>query len=438
MEAGLAYKTRALPFFFLILGLGACSFLGPEDVETDTRAEDAAAVLSRETDDGAITVSPDGAFLEANKTYGGLASRVLANNQTGGDLALRAARLNSEANRSQLFPQVQPVASIDQDGSPVARIELSQIIYSNGQFQAERDVLRAAEIEALAQLLLDSNQRVADVIGDYIDINFFRQSAGVAGELEKKYANLVNQAERRVAGGIGDDTEVATFRLKLLEAQSDRQENAANQRLATQRLNDLTQGATLPASPPAIQNVAAKSVPPELVLLYAQSAAAQGRIAQERANRRPRISLEAFTGRDIRESESEDGVSLGVGFNVPLGVRRGLPVEAAETEFLALQAEIETTERDLNREVSQLQATIQSDRAQVNTLRELAKTAENRVKNFDEQFLSGAVSLEEAVSVLETFKRAELDLVQTRSDILRAQVEIARINGQLMPTRAVP
>jgi outer membrane protein TolC len=418
--------------FALILVLSACA--GAKDRESVSPAEVASKPLLQEDAEGALKITPDGVFLASNPAYGPFARRVLETSPLSGPSSVRAARLSSQALDQTLLPQFTPTASINEDGNPVGRIGISQIIYSNGQFQAEKQTLRAGEIEALAGYLIEANQRVADALLIYAEIDFHRQMAGITGKLEAEYAELTAQAERRVSGGVGDQTEVETFKLKLLEARSDTQESRANQRLAEAELADLTAGLAMPTQPPVLRSVSATSEPPELILLYAQSDATQGSIASERARRRPSFSLEAFTERDFETGDTDDGVSIGIGVSVPLSLRNDLEIKAAEAELDGIEAEIVTTRQDIQRRIVQFQASIQRDVGLIEILSDLVNLAEARVDSFEEKFLSGAVSLEEAVSVLETYQRSKADLVQARDDIFSARVEIARTYGQLLPS----
>ena len=418
--------------FVFALVLSACS--GSSDQESVSPAEIAAEQMIQESEDGTVAITPDGDFLAANASYHQFAKRVLETSPLAGPSAVQAARLNSKALDQTLYPQFTPRASVNQDGNPVARLGISQIIYSNGKFQADKQTLRASEIEALGSYLVDANQRVADALLSYAEIDFHRQLAGVAAQLDAKYTGLVGQALRRVNGGVGDQSEVETFQLKQLEAQSDFQDSRANQLQAEAETAALTANLSMPARPPRLTSVPSKSAPPEMVLLYARADAARGKIASERAKRRPSLSLEAFSERDFRTGTTDDGLSLGVGVSVPLGVRNDLEIQAAEAELAGVDAELITSRRDIDRRLAQLRSSIQRDTQQIGVLSELVAAAEARVESFEEKFLSGTVSLEEAVSVLETYKRSKTNLVQTRNDIFAAQVEIARTNGQLVPS----
>ncbi len=421
----------AKPLLFSTLLLAACGTA--DDTRSRSPAEAAAEVLTDEAEDGGLLITPDGAYLAKNKSYAAFADRVLQTSPLAGPDALRAARLNSEALRQTLTPQFTPSAGLNQDGDPTVRLAVRQVIFTNGNFQAERDVLRAAEIEALANYLIEGNQRVADALLTYAEIDLHRQLAANAQKLEGKYQDLVNQSETRISGGVGERSEIETFQLKLLEARADFQENRTSQLLADDRLRDLTAGLDMPRRPPALTAVAPNSEPPELVLSHARIAAAQATVASERARRRPTVALEAFTEREVLNDITNDGASIGVGVAVPFGFRNGIEIEAAEAELDAAEVALTTSQRDIARRLSQLKTTISRDRQQVGVLRELVAAAEARVDGFDEKFLSGAVSLEEAVSVLETLKRSTTNLAQTENDIFAAQVEVARIQGQLIP-----
>jgi outer membrane protein TolC len=425
-----AIHGGSTPFFCVFCFLAACS---SETGPAFSVPERAAQQISTELEDGGLQVTPDGGFLNANPTYRAVATSILTTNPGGDAKLIEAARLQSQALDQTLLPQFRPTASVNQDGDPVARLGVTQIVFSNGQFQAEKGALRAGEIEAIATYLVSSNQRVADGITAYLEVDFFSRLTETARDLEMRFQTLVDQAERRVSGGVGDETEIATFRLKLLEAQSDIQTNRANRALAEARLRDLTAGLDLPATPPAMQTVPPRAEPPEVVLLLAEVAAAESDLALERARRRPALSLEAFSETNLSTGTTDDGLSLGVGVSMPLGLKNGLEIDAAEARLTALEAELATTRADLAREVAQLRARIDSETARLAVLTRLVTAARERTDDFEAQFLSGTVSLEEAVSVLDTYRRSQDQLTEARNEVLKAQLDIARIFGQLMP-----
>lgn len=419
-----------MPWGVCYLLLAACS--GDDGIE-NSQAEKAAIPLLQEQEDGSLTVSPDGAFLYENHTYRAIASRILQTRPVGGASIVEAARLRSRALEQTQYPQFRPTASLNQDGDPVARFGVSQIIFSNGQFQAEKGSLRAEEIRALAEYLISANQRVADGITVYFEVEHFEQLAQTAKELESRYRVLVDQAERRVTGGVGDETEIATFKLKLLEAKSDVQTNQLNGQLAEAELRDLTADFPLPATPPLLQAVAPSFEPPEVVLLLAQIASAESEVELERSRRRPSVSLEAFSESNLNTGQSDDGLSLSVGVSVPLGIRNDLEIEAAKATKDALEADLKAAQSDVARRATQLRARVRSETTRLDTLRDLVAAAKKRLDNFDEQFLSGSVSIEEAVSVLETYRRSRDQLTDARNEILKAELELARTYGQLLP-----
>ncbi|MGI9394080.1 MAG: TolC family protein, partial [Boseongicola sp.] len=99
------------------------------------------------------------------------------------------------------------------------------------------------------------------------------------------------------------------------------------------------------------------------------------------------------------------------------------------------EADLQTTRQDIKRRADQLRASIQRDAQRLVTLRDLVASAETRLSKFEEQFLSGTVSIEEAVSILETYHRSRDQLAEAQNDLMKAKVEIARTNGQLLPGR---
>ncbi len=395
--------------------------------------ETAANSILIENDDGSVAVSPDGQFLRQNGIYLSFANQVLKENPNGSARLIEAARLNSQAFDQTRYPQISPSVLLNEEGQPLARIGVSQILFSNGQFQAEKNSLRAGEIEALASYLIQANQMVADAFNLYFDAERHERIARAAQLLEAKFAELETQSMHRVTGGVGDNTEVATFSLRKLSARSDFLDNQARQKQAFDKLAKLTASYILPAKPPSLKPVKPSSEAPEVVLLMAQAAAAQSQVDLQRARRRPSFSVETFVDQNLASGESNNGATIGAGLSVPLGFRNQLGVEAAQVGLEAIAADLDAKRSDLALEISDLRNSIARVRAQIPTLKELAKVSKERTIGFEDQFLSGAVSIEEAVSVLETFNRAQTDLIEAEIEVLRTEVEIARLQGQLLP-----
>lgn len=421
--------------FFLpcvALCLAACTDQS-ETVES-SEAEIAFKSLSSEGSDGSVTVSPDGSFMAQNTTYRGIAETVLTTTSAAHTLRLDAARLRSRALEATLFPQLTPTVSVNQDGDALGGVQLTQLIYSNGQFQADRDVLRAQEIEALAQYLIDANEVVSEAINAFLDAHYYQQLAKVSLGLEETYRKFVGQAKRRVSGGVGDDTEIATFELKLLEARTEFQEFQASRAQALSEFASLTGGEGQAGVPPEIKPAAPTFETPAVVLAMAQMESSRAELDVERARRRPTISLTAGLTQNLSNGDFDDDIRLRTGLDVPIGVRGNrLDLEASQADFAAASVALQQARSDAVSDRAELEATIRREREQIPTLLELVRVAEDQVEKFDAQFLSGSVSIEEAVSVMETMKRSKTNLADARHTILTSQIEIARLNGQLLP-----
>ena len=386
-----------------------------------------------ETESGGVVVSPDGRFFDKNPLLEDIAIRVLTTTPPSGVHDVSAARLRSKALKQTLYPQLLPSLALNEDGEAVARLGVSQIIFSNGQFKADKELLKAVEVEALASYLIEANERVAEAIDAYLDIHLFTQQAEVSKSLEGRYRRLVSQAEQRVSGGVAHGNEASSFQLRLLESRSDFQESINNKILAETQLAELTNGVDAPGFPPPIQLVDASSMPPEIVLSIAENGLAQGSLDVERARRRPSISIEAGANVDTLTGDFEEDASIGVGVSVPLRLRNNYDIEAAIADVEASEAALANSREDVETRLVQLYESIERNRARITPLTDLVHFSKKRVDEFDEQFLSGALSLEEAISILETYSRSKFSLIEAKNNIMRDQLEIAQINGLLIP-----
>ena len=407
----------------------ACVQTPTNSMNIDPAAAD--RILAAHTVESEAVVAADDSFLAVNNTYGDIASRVLSRRPLGSIMTLQAARLNGDAHDRERLPKLTPSASVQEDGDGVVRLQLDQTLYTSGSFQAERRALNAATASATVEHLIAASTRVADTILLYLEATQHAQTADVHESFETRYAQFVSQARRRLDGGIGDRTEMATFELKWLESRLQKERSLADARVARAQVRELTGGLSLPEVPPDITLVAPRSEALDILQLYAVRAETRAQRDRVRSRQYPTITLEAYAEKNLADGRLNDGVSLGVGVPVALGFRNALDVKAANAELGAVELEIESTRRDLESTLAQINARIARDTSQRELLKELLAASAARVSGFDREFSSGTVSFAEAVSVLETYKRAQLDLLANDYGVRRDQVELARLSGQL-------
>lgn len=426
------YKSGAR-LLWLVVGIGclaACANKAPLEYSPDEQVFEIADA-SRETL-SKNEIERSSQFAQQNPVYAKITRLILENNPPASLFDLARIDLERQAFGKSLYPTLTPSGRVSSDGTPLLEVGARQVIYSNGRFRAGAQSLRADEVAALARYQIEVNTASADGLGHYIDIAFNNRLITLSSVMIGRYQSLAEQSQKRIRGGVGDESELASFQLKLLEERAELNEGQAMRGRAQASLSRLTGGEVFSASPPRIKlPLEAVGEPPQVLRALARREQAVSTLQVAQARRRPELALEARSGIDISSGDLTSDVGLVVGVELPIRFGDDLTLAANRVAIDASAASVASSRRNVDARLAELTTDITGAQRRLFDLNDLVNFTGGQLDTFQDRFLSGAISIEEALSLLGTYKRTRFSVIETQTVILRSQIEIAQIRGYL-------
>lgn len=385
----------------------------------------------------ATTITTNKKFYTDNEVYREIAEGVARRGRLSSEYQVIGARYNHEAFRRSILPQITPVASVDDIGNVIGRLQIEQVIFDGGRFRAGGRVLDAEQALAFADYAIQYNERVGVAIDAYLQQDMYRALADVSNDISARYQKLKSKAQQRLDGGIGRKSELSLFELRQFEAEAEQARDIAELEAVKLRLTKLA-GKSFDDPPPMMVFEGEESaVPPMVARAVAESQRAAGELHSERAERLPRISLRGSVGSGTNQGLGFDdrvnSFSAGVQLSRPLSWGRDFGLKAAAAEARAARAVVEEARYDAEVELNTLNLRIANLTAQLVKSENLLSQAKARVDGFEEQFLGGAVTIVEAVGIIDTYRRIVRSQVETRFALLSAQREKVQLLGLFGP-----
>lgn len=378
----------------------------------------------------ASTSSAGAPILSAS--YLKIASAVHGSRGYAEEALMRSNEHKLAAHKYSLLPQVTPTASVDHDGEPIAELRVEQVLYDSGRYKATRQALLGDQAKTEADLALQRNARIAEAILTYIDFHYARDASAASGQTAELFERFGRQARLRIEDGLGDVSEKDLFELKLLEAQAD-QQNFDQQAQTNQRKLRRLANIDMPdEKPQRFAGDFAHELAPSVRKAAAEKDHAAAGVALEKAQWLPTVALGGSIGVDRHgfETDTAEG-RVSVSVSKPLSWGMGSSLKSSQSELEATRLRYDETVRDVTDRLAVLQLEIDHASNKIERLAKVAQASETRLGRFEDQFLTGAASLVEAVGLVETYKKSKMNLVEAHYDILRAELEMAKIAGAL-------
>jgi len=376
-------------------------------------------------------------FYVDNTVYREIAEGVASRGVLSGEFLVNSARFSSQQFRQTLLPQITPVASVDENGDAIGRLQVEQVIFDAGRFRAGKSVLSAEQSIAFADYAIQYNERVGTAIDAFLRKDRSSALAEVSNEISARYKKMQERALKRLQGGIGNKAELGLFELKQFEAVTEAARDDADAQTARAQLEGLT-GRSFDQTPPELTFPGEQTaVPPVVALAIAEKKRAVSELWAEKSERLPRLTARGSVG---------IGTDLGLGFNdransfvagvqlsQPLTWGKDYGLKATRADSRAASARMNEVKRDTAVELQALNLRISELRMQLFQVGKLLQRATARVDEFDEQFLAGAVGMVEAVGIIDTYKRIYRSKIELNYSLLSAQREKVQLLGLLGP-----
>ena len=156
-----------------------------------------------------------------------------------------------------------------------------------------------------------------------------------------------------------------------------------------------------------------------------------------KANRIPELRLSAGSGvgssSGLLTNNSLNFARLEIDATEAINWGKNLEIKAYEAEILAAEATVSDRRRQIDIAIKTQDAMIESFLKQLHAKRNVSELAEQRILSFAEDFRSGAVTIVEAVNVLETLKTVKVDVLTTEHALHLSEITKAQALGILGP-----
>lgn len=384
-----------------------------------------------ETSDVEVSPAPteEKRFQLAN-VYAQIVNAALTKDSFAEEALLRRSEHALAAHKQNLLPQVRPGASINADGDTIVRLNVEQVLFDNGQHYASQDVLLGQQSAANANYRIEQNERATKAISAYIEYHRLVALQKTTKEVVSIFKRYERQSRQRINNGIGDSSESDLFQVKKLQAETDHETLGSEIFAAEQEYKSITGSSMIMKTPVRLGIMKDFENSPVLALAKAERDEARGNLEVEKANRKPRLSLVGSVGSATDSFDDEDmDVRVEVSVNQPLNWGFNHALAAGQSEFEASNINYDKTLRDNRDKVKKLLLELKRAEASSKRLKKLANTANARVRGFNEQFLAGKSSINEAASIIDSYKQIKNNLTETEFRIFSIELEIASISG---------
>jgi len=399
--------------------------------------QETSAVVPSEEEVDAVDAS--NAFFASNSKYYEIAFAVADRGVLSSRIELQGRRYESEAFRRTLLPQITPSVTTNQNGDILGRVLIEQIVFDSGRFRAGKKVLSAQKAAAFAEHVIQFNERVSNAVDAYLRSHRSDELSSISHSLAARYEKMLRKAQQRLSGGVGRKSELSLFDIKRLENVNEAASDRAVADAAMLELETLT-GQRFEQQPTRFEFLENDRMPPVMALAIAEKKIAGARFRVEQADRLPEISLLGSVGAGTSFGGGFDDqantLSAGVRLNQPLTWGKDYGLKSSKAQFRASQARVREQERDITAELKRLQLQAQSFQIQLVQSEALLKATQQRANEFEQQFLGGAVSIVEAVSILDAYKRAARMNIEMKYALMDAERQVAQIQGLFGPFKS--
>lgn len=333
------------------------------------------------------------------------------------------------------WPQLEPVASINQEGDASVGFGLSIPVVDFGRDRARVEQANAAILVAEIEYWIERNEAVGSalehVAGAAEALALHRETQ----ESLSRVRTLQSLARERVASGVADRSELELITLRVAELENQSAEDAANLQLALSLLSEELDQSISATNVPELDllldalDSSRITAPPPLVLRSQfEEERSELYLEQVRAERLPRIVLQANATHDGADPNTAATLSLASSSSI-FSARAN--IEAARSALSVARSEtlraVERAESERDRLEHERNRFIQ----QAHNLAALIAQSRRSAELFEEQHSVGSRPLTDGITVLRTLLQAERDLIAARSGLARILIRHLVLDGRL-------
>ena len=353
--------------------------------------------------------------------------------------SLEAALAERRAIEFERYPRIVPTASAPiGGGQPSVGLSVEQTLWDGGRVRTQIDNTDLSIDEARVLTWQERNDAVYDGLAAYMGILRFSERIAVQEGLLIDLNELEEVLRVRVEGGVADRGEQLRMTMSLQEARREIVSDQSELRAARSELLRLVPDSEWPTGSVSLSSAGSfcsrdwpSGDAPDVVLARLRLMRADNNYELVRARRFPSLVLGAGT------SLSSDGLgeptaTLRLDASDLLGLGRRGSIESADASRIGVRRALELELDDTHAEFLRLEQEYIDLSSSIAQLVEIQKTNVENLNLYREQVIAGTIPVAEGISLFEENANTELDLVNTRAEVVGNCLESARIRGTLV------
>jgi outer membrane protein, adhesin transport system len=361
--------------------------------------------------------------------------------------ALAAARRNSRGNASDRF-EAQDLQYFDRSSTEGAKTyataRLQQPLYAGGRITAGIERAQAQIDDANAQLDLVRKDLLAKTAVVFHEILKGQARLEIAQKSVDAHQSLLDSIDRRVSAEVSPESDLMLTRSRLAQAQTEKVQIS----LALDRARDVLRE-LLERELPSLARPAGRPQPsitlidalaqaqlyaPEIRQLSAQENIASSDVDLQKAAALPNVFLRYENLSNDRDAGLvRDQTYVGVEFVPGAGLSAAQQIKAAQSRrFAAIEAR-RNAEKDVRERVRAIWADLNALRAQLESARNYAASAQSVSDSFARQFTIGRKTWVEVLNATRESLQAELALTDIEWNLKIAELRLEIETGRLAP-----
>jgi len=334
-------------------------------------------------------------------------------------------------------PQLEPVASIDSEGTTNLGLGLSIPIFDFGRNNARTAQADAAIRLAELEYWIERNEAASIALEHLASAAEAIALVEVTVASRDRVQTLLDMSQQRVQSGVADRAELELITLRLSELDND----IANDRSALQLALSLLAEAieenrtssdvpSLDAMITSLDHSEIAAVPPLVLRAEYAEERSEFILDQVRAERLPRLVLQASATHDGAEPSTAATLSLDTSGASILGA--GARIDAARSAVSVARSETLRSVQQAQTERDRLRHERQRLLEQSASLSALITQSRRSADLFEQQHSIGSRPLTDGITVLRTLLQAERDRIAAQASLARLLVSRAAMDGRLV------
>ena len=406
-----------LKFLIAFLGLSACANV--QSAVEPPLVPLAEAVLSTEK-----SSQPETFFVPAQPDpYAKILSSNYDELSFGFDNNLRSLEISRLSGRQSRLPQIRPGAQASANGNLEIGVEVRQLLFDGGVSRAQYQSDDHAAVLRQVELLQDLNRQSSQEISVFLSYQQNLETEVLLTRLSRHIEGLLNLAETRVKGGVGTESDVSLFALRLYEIETDAKIARANAQADLAALNT-----EVKQTEPVEFTFRKSHLPLSVVAAIADLQNARSSLNLAKKERNPQLVLDGRAGLDPLTGLPTSNVGLAVETET-ISIGGNVAVKRAEEEVRLAEHNLEREVRLAERETTRLRGRLDALKAQLEQTKQLSERAHNRFASFSSQFQAGTSQLTEAAGLVQTMRSSLESVTVLKFEILNLQRQLAEQGG---------